>query len=81
MNQESNIRVALRGRVGSSRRLPGWGLHSRLLSRAVGTGKGPGGEDAAPRTALRSVCRSGRASPRVPSLSNSRRRRRWRIWG
>lgn len=81
-NQESKIRVALRSRVGSSGHLPGWGLHSQLLSRAAGAGKGPGGGGATQPAALRAVCRSGRASPRVPSLSNSRRRRRRRrIWG
>lgn len=73
VNQKSKIRVELRGRVGSPGRLPRWGLHSQLLSRAAGSGKGPRRGGAAHPAALRDVCYSGRASPRVPSLSNSRR--------
>lgn len=55
----------------------------RLLSRAAGVNRDTAGAGVGSRrsgrrwpTALSAVCRSGRASPRVTSLSNSRRRRR-----
>lgn len=79
MKSGIKIQAALRGRVGSSGRLPGVGTALAAPFKDSGRGGGSGEGGAARASALGAVRRSGRASPRVPSLSNSRRRRRRRL--
>lgn len=69
-NHRSKIRVALRGRVDWSGRLPGVGAALATPSRGGGGGSRTRGRHWP--GALGAVRRSGRASRRVPSLSNSR---------